>query len=204
MLNSKKIVRLFLEEGRTEKSISNEFSVSVATISNWVRQFRDECQINEKTNDETEANIEWVKEAESHYKSNKAYLKTEGNLIFNITNKLLNQEADILAGKNIIINAGELDNTREGKEVDIELYFKRDYSYKKRGRIGGGRSNADFSTGIAYKQTLYADKPTQIIAGGNIIVNASKVGNGEYQEYVSGYTNTVKKVEKIAILKMLV
>ena len=48
----KKIVRLFLEEGRTKKSISNEFSVSVATISNWVRQFRDECQINEKTNDE--------------------------------------------------------------------------------------------------------------------------------------------------------
>ena len=32
MLNSKKIVRLFLEEGRTEKSISNEFSVSIATI----------------------------------------------------------------------------------------------------------------------------------------------------------------------------
>ena len=30
----------------------NEFSVSVATISNWVRQFRDECQINEKANDE--------------------------------------------------------------------------------------------------------------------------------------------------------
>ena len=32
----KKIVRLFREEGRTKKSISNEFSVSVATISNWV------------------------------------------------------------------------------------------------------------------------------------------------------------------------
>lgn len=30
----------------------NEFSVSVATISNWVRQFRDECQINEKANNE--------------------------------------------------------------------------------------------------------------------------------------------------------
>ena len=48
----KKIVRLFREEGRTKKSISNEFSVSVATISNWVRQFRDECQINEKSNNE--------------------------------------------------------------------------------------------------------------------------------------------------------
>ena len=30
----------------------NEFSVSVASISNWVRQFRDECQINEKSNNE--------------------------------------------------------------------------------------------------------------------------------------------------------
>ena len=142
-----------------------------------------------------------VKEAVSHYKSNKAYLKIGGNLTFNITNKLLNQEADILAGKNIIINAGELDNTREGKEVDIELYFKRNYSYKKRLRVGNKRKNANFSTGVAYKQTLYADKPTQIIAGGNIIVNASKVGNGEYQEYVSGYTNTVKKVEKDSNIK---
>ena len=150
---------------------------------------------------EGESYLDGAKVGVSNYKSNKAYLKTGGNLTFNITNKLLNQEADILAGKNIIINAGELDNTREGKEVDIELYFKRDYSYKKRGRIGGGRSNADFSTGIAYKQTLYADKPTQIIAGGNIIVNASKVGNGEYQEYVSGYTNTVKKVEKNSNIK---
>ena len=48
----KKIVRLFLEEGRTKKSISNEFSVSVASISNWVRQFHNECQINEKANNE--------------------------------------------------------------------------------------------------------------------------------------------------------
>ena len=30
----------------------DEFSVSVATISNWVRQFHDECQINEKANNE--------------------------------------------------------------------------------------------------------------------------------------------------------
>ena len=150
---------------------------------------------------EGESYLDGAKVGVSNYKSNKAYLKTEGNLIFNITNKLLNQEADILAGKNIIINAGELDNTRESKEVDIELYFKRDYSYKKRLRRGHSRKNANFSTGIAYKQTLYSDKPTQIIAGGNIIVNASKVGNGEYQEYVSGYTNTVKKVEKDSNIK---
>ena len=150
--------------------------------------------------DETEANIEWVKEAESHYESNKAYLKIGGNLTFNITNKLLNQEADILAGKNIIINAGELDNTREGKEADIIITFARKYHYRYwrgKNRTGHGYFRAD----EAYKQTLYADKPTQIIAGGNIIVNASKVGNGEYQEYVSGYTNTVKKVEKDSNIK---
>ena len=150
--------------------------------------------------DETEANIERVKEAESHYKSNKAYLKIGGNLTFNVTNKLLNQEADILAGKNIIINAGELDNTREGKEADIIITFARKYHYRYwrgKNRTGHGYFRAD----EAYKQTLYADKPTQIIAGGNIIVNASKVGNGEYQEYVSGYTNTVKKVEKDSNIK---
>ena len=150
--------------------------------------------------DETEANIERVKEAESHYKSNKAYLKIGGNLTFNVTNKLLNQEADILAGKNIIINAGELDNTREGKEADIIITFARKYHYRYwrgKNRTGHGYFRAD----EAYKQTLYADKPTQIIAGGNIIVNASKVGNGEYQEYISGYTNTVKKVEKDSNIK---
>ena len=183
-------------------------NIDVSKLPSEIKQ-RIEEQLQEEWNKssrhhkrwEGESYLDGAKVGVSDYKSNKAYLKTGGNLTFNITNKLLNQEADILAGKNIIINAGELDNTREGKEVDIELYFKRDYSYKKRGRIGGGRSNADFSTGIAYKQTLYADKPTQIIAGGNIIVNASKVGNGEYQEYVSGYTNTVKKVEKNSNIK---
>ena len=63
----KKIVRLFLEEGRTKKSISNEFSVSVASISNWVKQFREECQINQKANleyDHMKENLRLRKELE--------------------------------------------------------------------------------------------------------------------------------------------
>lgn len=67
----KKIVRLFFEEGRTKKSISNEFSV--ATISNWVRQFRDECQINEKANNEynyMEENLRLRKELKEVKKEN--------------------------------------------------------------------------------------------------------------------------------------
>ena len=69
----RKIVRLFLQEGRTKKSISSEFSVSVATISNWVRQFRDECQINEKANHEYDymkENLRLRKELEETKKEN--------------------------------------------------------------------------------------------------------------------------------------
>ena len=35
----KKIVRLHLEEGRTYKSITAEYSVSKASISKWCREF---------------------------------------------------------------------------------------------------------------------------------------------------------------------
>ena len=69
----KKIVRLFLEEGRTKKSISKEFSVSVATISNWVKQFREECLNNEKANDEynyMKENLKLRKELEEAKKEN--------------------------------------------------------------------------------------------------------------------------------------
>jgi len=40
----KKIVRLHLEESRSLKSLSAEFNVSESGISNWVRQYREECQ----------------------------------------------------------------------------------------------------------------------------------------------------------------
>ena len=69
----KKIVRLFLEEGRTKKSISNEFSVSVASISNWIKQFCEECQINQKANDEynyMKENLRLHKELEEAKKEN--------------------------------------------------------------------------------------------------------------------------------------
>ena len=103
-------------------------NIDVSKLPSEIKQ-RIDKQLQEEWNKSSRHHKRWkgesyldgAKVGVSNYKSNKAYLKTEGNLIFNITNKLLNQEADILAGKNIIINAGELDNTREGKEVDIEL-----------------------------------------------------------------------------------
>ena len=40
----KKIVRLHLEEGRTYKSITQEYGVSKSAISKWVEEFSNECQ----------------------------------------------------------------------------------------------------------------------------------------------------------------
>mgnify|MGYP005900737015 FL=1 len=54
----KKIVRLHLEEGRTLKGLAAEYGVSKASISNWTKQFREECQ----TNDEAKADYDYMKE----------------------------------------------------------------------------------------------------------------------------------------------
>ena len=44
----KKIVRLHLEEGRTLNGLAAEYGIAKASISNWVKQFREECQVNNK------------------------------------------------------------------------------------------------------------------------------------------------------------
>ena len=142
-----------------------------------------------------------AEEGISHYVAHKAHLKIGENLTFNITNRLLNQEADILAGKNIIINAKELNNTREGKDIDITLKFSRTYSQRGGSWHHHKTEYHDHWVLKPYKQTLYSDKPTQIIAGGNLTINAKEVGNGEYQDYKSGYINDVKKVEKDSNIK---
>ncbi|WP_338948760.1 hemagglutinin repeat-containing protein [Fusobacterium nucleatum] len=142
-----------------------------------------------------------AEEGISHYVAHKAHLKIGENLTFNITNRLLNQEADILAGKNIIINAKELNNTREGKDIDITLKFSRTYSQRGGSWHHHKTEYHDHWVLKPYKQTLYSDKPTQIIAGGNLTINAKEVGNGEYQDHKSGYINDVKKVEKDSNIK---
>ena len=53
-----KIVRLHLEEGRTLKSLQDEYKVSKASITIWIKQFRTECQINE----EAKGNYDYMKE----------------------------------------------------------------------------------------------------------------------------------------------
>ena len=48
----KKIIRLHLEEGRTIKSLSMEYSISKSAVSYWLKKFRNECRINDKARKE--------------------------------------------------------------------------------------------------------------------------------------------------------
>jgi Transposase. len=43
----REVVRAHIQDGRTLGSLAAEYGVSKATISNWVRAYREECQNNE-------------------------------------------------------------------------------------------------------------------------------------------------------------
>lgn len=47
-----KILRLHLEEGRTKKSLTEEFNLGQGTISYWLNQYRKECEANPKKKEE--------------------------------------------------------------------------------------------------------------------------------------------------------
>ena len=54
----KKIIRLHLKDGRSLRSLSEEYNISKSGISKWVQQFRNECQ----TNQEAKADYDSMKE----------------------------------------------------------------------------------------------------------------------------------------------
>ena len=58
----KKIVRLYIEQGRTYKSITDEYGVSKASISKWCSEFSEECQAKARLNPETTNEMEMMKE----------------------------------------------------------------------------------------------------------------------------------------------
>ena len=48
----RKVVKLHLEEGRTIRSLAQEYEISKASASNWVRDYREECQESHETKQE--------------------------------------------------------------------------------------------------------------------------------------------------------
>ena len=60
----KNVVRLHLEEGRTLKSLADEYGASKAAISKWIKTYREECQISPDSKNE----YDYMKENLKHRK----------------------------------------------------------------------------------------------------------------------------------------
>ncbi len=54
----RKLVRLHLEDGRSLRSLSEEYDASKASISKWIHTYREECQIDSKSGAEYDSLIE--------------------------------------------------------------------------------------------------------------------------------------------------
>ena len=68
----KRVVREHIQDGRTINSLAAEYGVSKATISNWVRAYREECQ----TNDAEKSQLELMEEVRK-LRQEKAELEKE-------------------------------------------------------------------------------------------------------------------------------
>ncbi len=72
----KKIVMQHIQDGRTLKSLAAEYGVSKASISIWVREYREECQ----TNDEAKTQLELMEEVR-RLRQEKAELEKGNNFL---------------------------------------------------------------------------------------------------------------------------
>ncbi len=60
----KEMIRLHLEDGRTKKSLSDEYNIGAGTLTNWLKQYREECKTNPI-----------LKEEQSSYETHRKLLK---------------------------------------------------------------------------------------------------------------------------------
>lgn len=128
----------------------------------------------------------------SDYTSNLSYLTAGKNLTLNIKNDIINREGNILAGNDINIDAQNLTNENFLKEITTKAEWRRDYElhgaamytlkfggYYYNGQIynhNRDKGNVIIKDDITWK--VGSDKATKISAGGNLNINANKIGNG--------------------------
>lgn len=72
-----KVLRLYLEEGRTKKSLTQEYHLGQGTLTYWLTQYRKECQENPKLQekDATSAEIKRLREELNEAQKENAFLK---------------------------------------------------------------------------------------------------------------------------------
>lgn len=73
----KKVVREHIQDGRTLAILSAEYGVSKATVSNWVRAYREECHINddEKSQLELMEEVRKLRQEKSELQKENDFLK---------------------------------------------------------------------------------------------------------------------------------
>lgn len=54
----KKVIKLHLEEGRTIKSLTDEYNLGNGTVSYWLKKHREECEENPELKSETDQMLE--------------------------------------------------------------------------------------------------------------------------------------------------
>ena len=69
------VVRAHLQDGRTIASLVAEYDISRATVSNWVRSYREECQ----NHDEEKSQLEMMEER--RLRREKAELEKESSFL---------------------------------------------------------------------------------------------------------------------------
>lgn len=70
------VVRAHIQDGRTLGSLAAEYGVSKATVSNWVRAYREECQ----NNDSEMSQLQLMEEVR-RLRQEKAALEKENNFL---------------------------------------------------------------------------------------------------------------------------
>lgn len=53
-----KVLRLYLEEGRTKKSLTEEYNLGQGTLTYWLQQYRKECEKNPIKQEESDSYAE--------------------------------------------------------------------------------------------------------------------------------------------------
>ncbi|WP_022819412.1 hemagglutinin repeat-containing protein [Fusobacterium russii] len=150
----------------------------------------------------------WIKEIDkvvSNYTSNLATIKSDKNISLIAKQNIENIEGNILANKNIDIKADKLINKNILKKFEREVEFRRSFEFHGRAMYTA-KENTYYLNGqiINYNEDrgdviikgkidsyVGSDKKSTISAGGNLVINAAKVGNGVFAENTR--TNITKK-----------
>ena len=78
----RKVATEHIRDGRTIQSLDVEYGVSSATISNWVRTYREECQSNDEGKSQLELmeGIRRLRQEKSELEKENNFLKKEAGL----------------------------------------------------------------------------------------------------------------------------